>query len=39
MRSLKRIINNEFSAGVIDILNGRLEDISVLVSEHMEPEI
>lgn len=38
MRSLKRIINNEFSAGVIDILNGRLEKISTLVSEHMEPE-
>lgn len=38
MRSLKRIINNEFSAGVIDILNGRLEKISALVSEHMEPE-
>lgn len=38
MRSLAQIINNEFSAGVIDILNGRLEEISALVSGHMEPE-
>lgn len=39
MRSFKQIINNEFSAGVIDVfLNGRLEEISALVSVHMEPE-
>lgn len=38
MRSFKQIINNEFSAGVIDVLNGRLEEISALVSVHMELE-
>lgn len=39
MGSLAQVINNEFSAKVIDILNNsKLEGISALVSAHMEPE-
>ena len=38
MGSLVQIINNEFSVKVIDILNGKLEGISALVSAHMGPE-
>lgn len=39
MDSLIQIINNEFSVRVIDLLNGRLEEISGLVSANMEPGI
>lgn len=38
MGSLAQAINNEFSARVIDLLNAKLENISALVSVHMEPE-
>lgn len=38
MGSLAQVINNEFSARVIDLLNARLENISTLVSAHMKPE-
>ncbi|NBI87830.1 hypothetical protein D3Z47_17195 [Lachnospiraceae bacterium] len=38
MGSLAQVINNEFSARVIDLLNARLENISTLVSAHIEPE-
>lgn len=39
MDSLIQIINNEFSVKVIDLLNGRLEEVSRLVSANVEPGI
>lgn len=39
MGSLIQIINNEFSVRVIELLNGRLEEVSGLVSANMEPGI
>lgn len=39
MGSFVQIIDNEFSVRVIDLLNGRMEEVSGLVSANMEPGI
>ncbi len=36
MDSLEAFIDNEFSAGVIGILNYRLDEIGILISEYMD---
>lgn len=38
MECMKEIIDNEFSAAVIGVLNFRLDGISTLVEEHMDAE-
>lgn len=39
MKELWQVIDNEFSAYAIDILNLKLEEISSLVSENMEVRV
>lgn len=38
MGCIEEIIDNEFSAEVIGVMNFRLDDISTLVAEHMDAD-